>query len=217
MVASSTCSWCLSDRVASLALLHPVVVVAGFFLLVVFLVCGSLEESCFRSHQPPHGRFLGSFWSVVVSDVFARRYLQGLCLIVYVQCHSFVFLGVHLSQHLLVSSRGATDSNLMDHELSIQSAQFGVWGRRHCGFGQLTLLGTDPSSPPLIIPMRRHLDSMKRMMQSDFHIGTGSRQWNLKKSGDCEQFRVESHGSDQAIVKFEEHLKSDQGLLLSSL
>ena len=58
---------------------------------------------------------------------------------------------------------------------------------------------------------------MKRMMQSDFHIGTGSRQWNLKKSGDCEQFRVEFRGRDQDIVKFEEHLKSDQGLLLSSL
>ena len=135
----------------------------------------------------------------------------------YVQCHSFVFLGVHLSQHLLVSSRGSTDSHSMDRELLIQSAQFGVWGRRHCGLGQLTLLGTDPSSTPLIMPMRVHLDSIKRMMQSDFHISTGSRQRNVKKSDECNQYKVESHGSDQAIVKFEEHLKSDQGLLLSSL
>ena len=72
MVGSSTCSWCLSGRVASLALLHCVVVVAGFFLVIVFLVCGSLEESCLRSHQPPHGRFLGSFWSMVVSDVYSH-------------------------------------------------------------------------------------------------------------------------------------------------
>ena len=93
----------------------------------------------------------------------------------------------------------------------------GVWGRRHCGSGQLTLLGTDPSSTPLIMPMRVHLDSIKRMMQSDFHIGTGLRQRNLKKSGECNQFKVESHRRDQDNVKFEEHLKSDQGLLLSSL
>ena len=93
----------------------------------------------------------------------------------------------------------------MDRELLIQSAQFGVWGRRHCGLGQLTLLGTDPSSTPLIMPMRVHLDSIKRMMQSDFHISTGSRQRNVKKSDECNQFKVGSHGSDQAIVKFEEH------------
>ena len=60
--------------------------------------------------------------------------------------------------------------------------------------------GTSSSITPLIVPIRGHLDSIKRLMAGDVYIGRGSRQRGLEKSRWGNPFKLATHGRTRPIV-----------------
>ena len=65
------------------------------------------------------------------------------------------------------------------------------------------------------VPVRGHLDSIKRLLRGDVYIGRGSRQRSLPKSRFCNTFKVSQVGRSLAISSFREALLSDHVLLNS--
>ena len=55
--------------------------------------------------------------------------------------------------------------------------------------GSLPPLGETFDQTPLIVPIRGHLDSIKRLLKGDIYIGRGSRQRSLPKSRYCNTFK----------------------------
>ena len=55
---------------------------------------------------------------------------------------------------------------------------------------------------PMVLPVRGHLDAVKRLLMGDLYIGRGSRQRSLGKSRYCNNYKVSEFGRDAAITKF---------------
>ena len=75
------------------------------------------------------------------------------------------------------------------------------------GTMDLTALGESLGHTPLVVPVRGHLDSIKRLLRGDVYIGRGSRQRSLPKS------RCESLGHTPLVVPVRGHLDSIKRLL----
>ena len=61
-------------------------------------------------------------------------------------------------------------------------------------------------SVPLIVPIRGHLDTIRRMLRGDFYIGRGSRQLGLSCSEFANDLKVSVHGREVSISKFTQKL-----------
>ena len=68
----------------------------------------------------------------------------------------------------------------------------------------------------MVIPIRAHLESVRRLLQGDVYIGRGSRQRALPWSRYCNNFEVSEHGRDAAIAGFRDMLLQDGALYASS-
>ena len=79
----------------------------------------------------------------------------------------------------------------------------------------LSVLGESFAHTPLVVPVRGHLDSIKRLLRGDVYIGRGSRQRSLPKSRYCNTFKVSQVGRSVAISSFREALRADLVLLNS--
>ena len=75
-----------------------------------------------------------------------------------------------------------------------------------------SVLGESFAATPLVLPVRGHLDSIKRLLKGDLYIGRGSRQRSLGKSRYCNTYKVSQYGRSTAISKFRETLLADKGL-----
>ena len=91
--------------------------------------------------------------------------------------------------------------------LSYKQAQLGTL--------DLSALGESFGHTPLVVPVRGHLDSIKRLLRGDVYIGRGSRQRSLPKSRYCNTFKVSQVGRSIAISSFREALRADPVLLNS--
>ena len=80
----------------------------------------------------------------------------------------------------------------------------------------LSALGENFGHTPLVVPVRGHLDSTKRLLRGDVNIGRGSRQRSLPKSRYCNTFKDSQVGRSVAISSFREALRADP-VLRSSL
>ena len=76
----------------------------------------------------------------------------------------------------------------------------------------LSVLGESFGLTPLVVPVRGHLDSIKRLLRGDVYIGRGSRQRSLPKSRYCNTFKVSQVGRSVAISSFREALRADPAL-----
>ena len=76
----------------------------------------------------------------------------------------------------------------------------------------LSALGESLDRTPLVVPVRGHLDSVKRLLRGDVYIGRGSRQRSLPKSRYCNTFKVSQVGRALAISSFRDALRADQVL-----
>ena len=77
-------------------------------------------------------------------------------------------------------------------------------------------LGEGFDATPMVLPVRGHLDSVRRLLQGDVYIGRGSRQRALPWSRYCNNFEVSEHGRDAAIAGFRDMLLQDGALYASS-
>ena len=75
-----------------------------------------------------------------------------------------------------------------------------------------SVLGESFAATPLVLPVRGHLDSIKRPLKGDLYIGRGSRQRSLGKSRYCNTYKVSQYGRPMAISKFRETMLADKGL-----
>ena len=96
------------------------------------------------------------------------------------------------------------------------SSCYGYWSRRTVtckrNWGlDLSVLGESFGHTPLVVPVRGHLDSIKRLLRGDVYIGRGSRQRSLPKSRYCNTFKVSQVGRSIAISSFREALRADPG------
>ena len=82
-------------------------------------------------------------------------------------------------------------------------------------FSELSVLGEDFDHTPMVIPIRAHLDSVKRLLKGDVHIGRGSRQRDLPKSRYCNNYKVSEVGPDAAIAGFRDAFLQDKILYAS--
>ena len=57
------------------------------------------------------------------------------------------------------------------------------------GTQDVSALGESFDQTPLVVPVRGHLDSIKRLLKGDVYIGRGSRQRSLPKSRYCNTFK----------------------------
>ena len=80
------------------------------------------------------------------------------------------------------------------------------------GTQELSALGETLAQTPLIVPVRGHLDSIKRLLKGDVYIGRGSRQRSLPKSRYCNTFKVSQVGRAVAISSFRQALLADPAL-----
>ena len=55
------------------------------------------------------------------------------------------------------------------------------------GTSDVSVLGDGFGHTPLVVPIRGHLDSIKRLLKGDVYLGRGSRQRSLPKSRYCIQ------------------------------
>ena len=78
-----------------------------------------------------------------------------------------------------------------------------------------SVLGGSVQETPLVVPVRGHLDSVKRFMKEDYHIGRGCRQRSLSCSLFANPFKVAKYGRDRAIELFAKHLDDDASLRFS--
>ena len=74
------------------------------------------------------------------------------------------------------------------------------------GTQDLSALGESFGQTPLVVPIRGHLDSIKRLLRGDVYIGRGSRQRSLPKSRYCNTFKVSQVGRSLAITSFRQAL-----------
>ena len=65
---------------------------------------------------------------------------------------------------------------------------------------ELSALGESFDVTPMVLPVRGHLDSIKRLLKGDLYIGRGSKQRCLAKSRCCNTFEVSQHGRAAAIA-----------------
>ena len=84
-----------------------------------------------------------------------------------------------------------------------------------CHSLDVSALGESFDSTPMVLPIRRCLDSVKRLLKGDLYIGRGSRQRSLSKSRYFNTFKVSEVGREMAIDKFRETLLHDQTLYRS--
>ena len=92
----------------------------------------------------------------------------------------------------------------------------GISGDVHStGTQDVSALGESFAQTPLVVPVRGHLDSIKRLLRGDVYIGRGSRQRSLPKSRYCNTFKVSQVGRSLAISSFRQALLSDHVLLNS--
>ena len=75
-----------------------------------------------------------------------------------------------------------------------------------------SVLGESFAATPLVLPVRGHLDSIKRLLKGDSCIRRGSRQRSLGKSRYCNTCKGSQYGRPMAISKFRETLLTDKGL-----
>ena len=80
------------------------------------------------------------------------------------------------------------------------------------GTQDVSALGEGFHQTPLIVPVRGHLDSIKRLLKGDVYIGRGSRQRSLLKSRYCNTFKVSQVGRTVAISSFRQALLADSAL-----
>ena len=94
----------------------------------------------------------------------------------------------------------------------------GIAGDVHStGTQDVSALGESFDQTPLVVPVRGHLDSIKRLLKGDVYIGRGSRQRSLLKSRYCNTFKVSQVGRSVAISSFREALRADPALLQLTL
>ena len=67
----------------------------------------------------------------------------------------------------------------------------------------------------MVLPVRGHLDAVKRLLKGDLYIGRGSRQRSLGKGRYCNNYKVSEFGRDVAITKFREMLLQDESMFRS--
>ena len=77
------------------------------------------------------------------------------------------------------------------------------------GTPDVSVLGESFGHTPLVVPVRGHLDSIKRLLRGDVYIGRGSWQRSLPKSRYCNTFKVSQVGRSIAISSFREALRAD--------
>ena len=80
------------------------------------------------------------------------------------------------------------------------------------GTQDVSALGESFDKTPLVVPVRGHLDSIKRLLRGDIYIGRGSRQRSLLKSRYCNTFKVSQVGRSVAISSFRQALLADPAL-----
>ena len=86
----------------------------------------------------------------------------------------------------------------------------GISGHAHsAGTQDVSALGESFDQTPLVVPVRGHLDSIKRLLKGDVYIGRGSRQRSLLKSRYCNTFKVSQVGRSVAISSFRQALLAD--------
>ena len=73
-------------------------------------------------------------------------------------------------------------------------------------------LGESFEVTPMVVPIRGHWDSIKRLLKGDRYIGRGSRQRSLGKSRYCKTFKVSQYGRSIAISSFRDALLGDRVL-----
>ena len=89
----------------------------------------------------------------------------------------------------------------------------GISGDVHStGTQDVSALGESFDQTPLVVPVRGHLDSIKRLLKGDVYIGRGSRQRSLHKSRYCNTFKVSQVGRSVAISSFRQALLADPAL-----
>ena len=66
-----------------------------------------------------------------------------------------------------------------------------------------SVLGETCASTPMALPIRGHLDGIKRILEGDCNIGCGSRQRGLGKSLYCNDYKVAVYGRSEAMRQFE--------------
>ena len=76
-------------------------------------------------------------------------------------------------------------------------------------------LGEGFEVTPMVVPIRGHVDSIKRLLTGDRHTGRGSRQRSLGKSRYCNTFKVSQCGRSVAISSFRDALLADRVLFAS--
>ena len=76
-------------------------------------------------------------------------------------------------------------------------------------------LGEGFENTPMVVPVRGHMDSIKRLLKGDRYIGRASKQRSLGKSRYCNTFKVSQYGRSVAISSFREALLGDSSLCLS--
>ena len=80
------------------------------------------------------------------------------------------------------------------------------------GTQDVSALGESFDQTPLVVPVRGHLDSIKRLLKGDVYIGRGSRQRSLLKSRYCNTFKVSQVGRSVAISSFRQALLADPAI-----
>ena len=76
-------------------------------------------------------------------------------------------------------------------------------------------LGEGFEDTPMVVPVRSHLDSIKRLLKGDRYIGRGSRQRSLGKGRYCNTFKVSQYGRSVAISCFRGSVGRQSSLCLS--
>ena len=76
----------------------------------------------------------------------------------------------------------------------------------------VSVVGRDFQNTPLILSIRRHLESIKRLVKGDQNIGCGCRQRSSGPSKFANPFKVAQHGRERAIQLFSRHLERDKSL-----
>ena len=96
---------------------------------------------------------------------------------------------------------------------AVAAPGMGISGHEHLtGTQDVSALGETFAQTPLIVPIRGHLDSIKRLLKGDVYIGRGSRQRSLPKSRYCNTFKVSQVGRAVAISSFRQALLADPAL-----
>ena len=75
-----------------------------------------------------------------------------------------------------------------------------------------SVLGETFDSTPMVLPIREHLDVVKRLVLGDYFFGRGSRQRGLGRSTFCNDFKVAVYGRQEAINRFAYKLSTDAEL-----